>query len=277
MTIQSGTLLKNGAYSTGAFLSESKCCNVYIGTETASGKTVAIYQICNAGAPEGMLRKQNYIADVFTHDDGSLICIAPLVEGRSPESLAINRIDPAVMKGDAKPKRDFRIPAIILLVVCGLAIGIYFGRQYIAIPGLSDSSDPTEGVPVLADSEVTDREIELDSLTATYTGAVNPDGMPHGKGMAVYSNSIWESYDGSWADGKWDGKGTLIYKAGDRFTGTFSSGEFLKGTYTVMPDDAGHGEYFTGTFRAGMPYSGKWYTKAKRPFQKVINGESYPL
>lgn len=277
MTLPSGTSLHNGAYSVGAFLSETQCCNVYLGVDTATGKAIAIYQITAAEVPTERLRKQKFITETFTHDDGSTICIAPLTEGRPPESLALSKIDPIVLAGDKKPNDKHHNAAIILLVICGLAIGIYFGREYVKFPGFGSDSEEIEGVPVLADSEVADKEIELDSLTVTYTGAVNPDGLPHGKGNAVYSNSIWKSYDGNWAEGKWDGQGTLIYKAGDSFTGSFSNGEFLKGTYTVMPDDPKHGEYFSGSFHNGLPYSGKWYSRSKQPFQKVVNGVSYPL
>ena len=66
----------------------------------------------------------------------------------------------------------------------------------------------------------------------SYTGRVNSDGEPNGKGEAKFPN-------------------------GDTFVGIFENGELKTGRYTWAED----GEYFEGTFKDGEPSEGHYYDK----------------
>ena len=53
-----------------------------------------------------------------------------------------------------------------------------------------------------------------------YTGQVNDDGRPNGKGSMKYDNGIF--YEGAWTDGSQDEKAVIQY---DRIRGGFTSWE----------------------------------------------------
>lgn len=68
-----------------------------------------------------------------------------------------------------------------------------------------------------------------------YTGRVNSNGEPDGKGEAKFSNK-------------------------DTFVGTFENGELKSGKYTWAED----GGYFEGSFKDSEPYKGSYYDKNGR-------------
>ncbi|MBO4802849.1 MAG: protein kinase [Bacteroidaceae bacterium] len=92
-----------------------------------------------------------------------------------------------------------------------------------------------------------------------YTGDIDAEGKPHGKGTATFSDgSVGLSYEGPFVHGIMQGIGArFVMKNGDTFTGEFRDNRFHKGRYTVKED----GSYFEGTFKDGQPDQGNWYDK----------------
>lgn len=89
-----------------------------------------------------------------------------------------------------------------------------------------------------------------------FTGAIDTDGKPHGKGTAIFSNG--RSYEGPFVHGTMEGTDArFVMENGDVFTGEFRENRFYKGRYTVKED----GSYFEGTFKGGNPDQGNWYDK----------------
>lgn len=92
---------------------------------------------------------------------------------------------------------------------------------------------------------------------ATYSGNVDANRLPHGKGVATWQTGEGKRYDGEWVHGKMEGKTNYTERGGDTFVGTFKNNEYSEGKYTVTAD----GDYFIGTFKNGQPDKGKWYNK----------------
>ncbi|KDO22090.1 hypothetical protein SPRG_12076 [Saprolegnia parasitica CBS 223.65] len=88
------------------------------------------------------------------------------------------------------------------------------------------------------------------------------DGRPHGVGKATYSSDAsFATYSGEWAHGCFDGVGTLQYRDGSVYAGTFVKGER-------------HGQ---GTFSdptTGDDYDGDWINDTRHGFGKATSGAS---
>ena len=76
----------------------------------------------------------------------------------------------------------------------------------------------------------------------TYTGEVNADGNPHGKGVFNFNNG--QRYDGKYRDGKRNGFGTYYFKDGERFEGEYLNDKRNgRGKYYYKNGDWFEGEY----------------------------------
>ena len=89
----------------------------------------------------------------------------------------------------------------------------------------------------------------------SYTGTVDANKQPHGKGVATWTSGKAKEYDGQWVHGTMEGEATYTLSNGDVFKGTFTSDKYSKGRYTIKAS----GEYFEGTFKDGNPQEGIWY------------------
>ena len=97
----------------------------------------------------------------------------------------------------------------------------------------------------------------------SYTGPVDENNKPHGRGSAKLSHG---EYYGPFVHGIMEGDEALfIYSNGDRFEGTFKNNSFNQGKYTIKSD----GSYFTGTFLGGKPSKGTWYDKSGNVIEKL--------
>ena len=133
-----------------------------------------------------------------------------------------------------------------------------------AVTGSSEGEEP-------AGETVTDQPIygSGNAVAFTYTGEVNDKQQPHGKGVAKYTDSQKDTYTGKFQNGlRVDSLGTLIFKNGDKYVGSFVNDQFGEGTYTIAED----GTYFKGTFRDYKPYNGEWFEKNGNKYAKVVNG-----
>jgi hypothetical protein len=97
----------------------------------------------------------------------------------------------------------------------------------------------------------------------TYTGEVDADKKPNGKGVATWSIGDGVKYDGEWVHGDMEGNATYKVRTGDVFVGTFKANKYSKGRYTL----ASGGDYFVGTFKDGQPDEGDWYDKNGRKIE----------
>jgi hypothetical protein len=105
-----------------------------------------------------------------------------------------------------------------------------------------------------------------------FTGSISiQTGKPHGRGRMVYTspdkgNTV--SYEGEWKQGQWHGKGKVIKKNGDTYTGSFSEdqihgfGEYAhKGSKRIFQGRFVMGHRIEGKMKYsdGSVYEGPWY------------------
>lgn len=157
------------------------------------------------------------------------------------------------------------------IVLC-VWLGFYLARSCRSNSSPQDTvmADSTMSDSVATDTFITNEAKEVkdaricvwskgvgDSLRYTYTGPVDNNGLPEGKGKAVYENG--RVYEGPFVGGTATGKdATYSYPNGDQFAGSFKNDCFEEGRYTVGAD----GSYFQGKFSGGQPYSGSWYSRS---------------
>ena len=130
--------------------------------------------------------------------------------------------------------------------------------------GASPAEDTlaTESSAAAVDSpkEVVDMQYTNELLgECLYTGPVDADGKPHGKGKAQFvSNEQALSYEGNFVHGVMEGPDAVYrYKNGDIFEGSFVDNHFNEGKYK-----SNDGNYYIGTFDAnGDLDKGSWYDK----------------
>lgn len=108
----------------------------------------------------------------------------------------------------------------------------------------------------------------------TYVGQVR-NGVPHGLGTLTYSDSVRtrSNYTGSWVNGMKNGRGTMVWRSGDRYSGDWlndlphgqgnydwAEGHRYNGDYRQgQPDGFGlfqsaQGDIYQGQFQAGLPH-----------------------
>lgn len=73
------------------------------------------------------------------------------------------------------------------------------------------------------DDEDTDEDTDEDEDEDKYEGSEDSDGLPHGSGVMVYANGV---YDGKWKHGKQHGYGVFVYYDGDLYEGEFKNDKF---------------------------------------------------
>lgn len=132
----------------------------------------------------------------------------------------------------------------------------------------TDSSQPQETTEVVEEMQdntpqitsVTDAIIQTTLGNAVYSGDIDENGLPHGKGIARWEKGEGIQYDGEWVHGNMEGQTTYTQRSGDTFVGTFKDNHYQRGRYTIKED----GSYFDGTFKNGQPDQGSWYDKFGR-------------
>ena len=89
-----------------------------------------------------------------------------------------------------------------------------------------------------------------DDVTYIYIGEFN-NGMKHGKGNLSSKENDKFSYDGQWANNKYDGYGSL-FNDGEKYIGYFKNGmRNGKGTLSKKDGDIFEGEFLNGEFKKG--------------------------
>ena len=132
--------------------------------------------------------------------------------------------------------------------------GIWAGC--VILKKLINSGNCSPTASVNSTTTVSGVKVSIPLGTCTYTGEVNADGVPDGRGTAVFSNG--DKCEGSFVNGGITGDDiTYQFSDGDKFVGSFQNNGFYKGRYTTAAD----GRYFEGTFKDNMPDKGQWYDK----------------
>ena len=141
-----------------------------------------------------------------------------------------------------------------ILIIVGA--GVFF------IAGGGDSSDEkkeaVEQTEISQPVSVEDMDYKTVLGEVKYTGEVNSENIPNGKGVAKFPNG--SVYDGEWKDGNMTGESHYTLPNGDTFEGTWLNNEYENGRYTIKED----GSYYEGKFKNGEGYKegGKWYEKS---------------
>lgn len=146
------------------------------------------------------------------------------------------------------------------LTVIFLATALLAGVIFLFLVKFTDydtvDDSPSEETVSEKASTVEKQYFESALGTGAYTGPVDSDGKPHGRGELVFTDK--RVYRGRFVHGSLDGTDAFFqYDNGDTFRGTFRHDAFDRGRYTIKQT----GEYFEGSFKNGDPDKGKWYDK----------------
>ena len=136
-------------------------------------------------------------------------------------------------------------------------------KDFIAANADSAISEEENEQPVL---EVTEKQFFNETLKEyTYTGPVDSDGLPNGRGTAILKTG--QTYKGPFEHGVFQGENVeFVFSNGDVFKGSFKNNLFDYGVLTKALKD----EKFEGVFKNGQPFTGTWYTKNGKTIEKVI-------
>lgn len=141
-------------------------------------------------------------------------------------------------------KRSFSVifTVIIFLVLAGCS----------SETPVSTATTPTDNpqgqghtAPNSFDGEMT-INFSFGTRTGVYSGEVNDQGLPHGRGTFSAQNTTGEewTYEGDWVDGHWEGRGTSTWSSGQVYSGEYLN-DAAQGEGTFYFTD---GTYFEGTF-----------------------------
>ena len=164
---------------------------------------------------------------------------------------------------EPKRKINMGLMAVAAVAVIGVCLWVF-------LPNESSSDDEGNDTPAAVET-VTDKPKTVTDLACknslgeySYTGEVDNDNVPDGKGKAVYNNG--KTYEGTFQKGKLHGENAVfIYDNGDIFEGSFNEDSFSQGRYTIKTS----GEYFEGSFKNGQPEHGTWYDKSGNMLEKI--------
>lgn len=123
----------------------------------------------------------------------------------------------------------------------------------------SSGGGPSAIAPSASSSEkqpttVTDKEVTVEGCKGAYTGPVNDEGLPDGKGSISFSSGGHEgaTYEGDFVAGRLQGSCVYTFANGDQYTGEYSEDDFNgNGTY-VFKD----GSVFEGVFNGSTNATG---------------------
>lgn len=174
---------------------------------------------------------------------------------------------------DQNGKR-FGIKGIILLssvvVVCiGFIIWLFLGKNTVGTPN-------TDGISKSVYSSIrkvnNKRFKDAKGNIFTYSGTIDSNGIPSGKGHGEYEYGI---YDGNYKGGLKDGYGKFFESSGNIFTGTFSKDFYEDGEYYWKEAN----RIYKGTFyNEGQFCNGTWYDKSTgKETSKMVNGKQQEI
>ena len=167
-----------------------------------------------------------------------------------------------VPEPEPRPEPIKQLKWIAAGVVAVILVSIVIWRpwepnQPIIIP--ADTIDIRPNIPdsIEINKKVNNMFFQHTLGNCSYTGMVDENSRPHGKGVATWTSGDAMRYDGEWVHGVMEGKTSYTLRNGDVFSGTFKANKYDKGRYTIKAT----GEYFEGTFKNEKPDKGSWYDK----------------
>ena len=125
--------------------------------------------------------------------------------------------------------------------------------------------------PVEADSTVENMKMVLPLGECVYTGGIDKNGRPQGKGTAVFSNG--DRCEGTFVNGNLSGTDISYYFFdGYTFVGVMENNSFIEGRYTKPS-----GDYFEGKFSDNLPdeNKGSWYNPKGSPKQRTSQSDNF--
>ena len=103
---------------------------------------------------------------------------------------------------------------------------------------------------------VNDERMTIALGRCRYTGPVDADGKPDGRGTAMFGNGDKVTADFTHGDITSKDATYTFAASGDKFKGSMKKNALFEGTYTCAD-----GRYFIGTFKNNRPVQGQWYNK----------------
>ena len=148
---------------------------------------------------------------------------------------------------------------LVSLLCAGIVIvGLFslYNKYYLP----KDSKPIIAGATKQEKSHVSNVHMTIPMGACTYTGEVNSQNLPDGKGTARFDKG--DVCEGTFVNGIITGENIkYTVSNGDVFYGVMKNNKFSKGRYTIKED----GSYFNGTFKGNEPASGQWYDKHGNP------------
>ena len=162
---------------------------------------------------------------------------------------------PSVVKETKKEKKPldrkwfiYGGTAVVAIVLCIILVAVFSGGGKDITP-VSGSHTTT----VSSGKQVSGASFKSTLGQCKYSGPVGADGVPHGEGVAVFSDG--RRYEGTFVRGHMTGWARFTFGNGDVFEGDFKNGVYSRGKYILKQS----GAYFKGTFVNGQPDKGEWY------------------
>lgn len=190
------------------------------------------------------------------------------INGATPtaDSTILVRPKPKEKKDIVAPKpKPFRKSLVVVWLVVIVSVPLVVWKPWRSAESDNidiDTRDIAETDSVEQDSEehvwvVISMSFHHSFGDCSYSGSVDNNNLPHGKGVATWTSGTAKEYDGEWNHGVMEGNATYTLRNGDVFEGTFHADKYNEGSYTSKST----GGKFVGTFKNGSPDKGTWYDK----------------
>ena len=183
------------------------------------------------------------------------------VEPKTPTSKEKAVTDnPSRKKGNSMRKMILAAFSVVIL-----AVGGYF--LFNALNSQKQEKPLKEQLEKVLPMTVTNKVLTIPGGECVYTGQVNAQGVPHGKGEAWFKDEDRRHYKGPFVNGNMHGNNAFFeyQTAGDTYEGSFYNNKFNRGKYTIKET----GEYFEGSFSNGKPFHGSWYDKNGKVMETI--------
>ena len=164
---------------------------------------------------------------------------------------SVTHIKPSPKKDSENKGKSFVLLFVAFIIVVFIG-GVILSSQNRNAPNNENQESPGQIQP----KTVQQLRYKTPIGDCSYTGEVDDNNIPHGKGYAVFEDDRY--YQGPFVHGSLIGTDAYFRyggASGGEFTGEFRDNSFYQGKYTLKAD----GSYFVGTFKNGQPSVGTWY------------------
>ncbi|MDE6011365.1 MAG: protein kinase [Prevotella sp.] len=197
-----------------------------------------------------------FIEELTTSEDTIIEPIPSKPLGTQPTKKETNTAPDNPLTGQGK-KKWMWMAIVGAVVIGGLVMGALLLQDNTISADIEEKDETKVETSTPLVKTVTSMFYHSALGDCSYTGDVDDDNKPHGKGVATWTSGDGLEYDGKWVHGVMEGQTHYTQRSGDIFVGTFKSNRYDKGKYTIIST----GDYFEGTFKNGQPDKGDWYDK----------------